>query len=50
MIYFNSNFCFQNQSGIYYDVDYDQNEIYKCQPTGIPMSTYAVARTPYYRN
>ncbi|KAF7264327.1 hypothetical protein GWI33_000307, partial [Rhynchophorus ferrugineus] len=24
-----------NQSGIYYDVDYDQNDLYK--PSGIPM-------------
>lgn len=36
----------QNQSGIYYDVDYDQNEIYK--PSGIPMSTYG--RAPFFRN
>ncbi|XP_066249149.1 uncharacterized protein pwn isoform X2 [Euwallacea similis] len=30
-----SNASIANQSGIYYDVDYDQNEIYK--PGGIPM-------------
>lgn len=45
-----ANIFFQNQSGIYYDVDYEQNEIYKHQPPGIPMSTYNVGRTSYYRN
>ncbi|KAF2893770.1 hypothetical protein ILUMI_12403 [Ignelater luminosus] len=35
-------------SGIYYDVDYEQNEIYK-QGSGIPMSTYTIGR-PYYRS
>ncbi|XP_022921315.2 uncharacterized protein [Onthophagus taurus] len=34
-------------SGIYYDVDYDQNDIYS--KTGMPMSTYAIGR-PYFRN
>ncbi|XP_031355432.1 proteoglycan 4 isoform X2 [Photinus pyralis] len=43
-----SNASIANQSGIYYDVDYEQNDIYK-QGTGIPMSTYAVGR-PYYRS
>ncbi|KAK5647794.1 hypothetical protein RI129_002686 [Pyrocoelia pectoralis] len=43
-----SNASIANQSGIYYDVDYEQNEIYK-QGTGIPMSTYTVGR-PYYRS
>lgn len=41
-----SNASIANQSGIYYDVDYDQNDIYK--PSGIPMSTYG--RTPFFRN
>lgn len=43
-----ANCEFQNQSGIYYDVDYDQNEVYK-QSGGIPLSTYSMGR-PYYRN
>ncbi|KAK9685460.1 Calcium-binding EGF domain [Popillia japonica] len=34
-------------SGIYYDVDYEQHDIYS--KTGIPMSTYAIGR-PYFRN
>ncbi|CAG9764307.1 unnamed protein product [Ceutorhynchus assimilis] len=41
-----SNASIANQSGIYYDVDYEQNEIYK--PSGIPMSTYG--RAPFFRN
>ncbi|XP_044264897.1 uncharacterized protein LOC123011509 isoform X1 [Tribolium madens] len=44
-----SNASIANQSGIYYDVDYDQNEIYK-QSGGIPLSTYSMGRPPYYRN
>ncbi|XP_017781909.1 PREDICTED: uncharacterized protein LOC108566509 isoform X3 [Nicrophorus vespilloides] len=39
------------QSGIYYDVDYDQNEIYKHPSGTIPMSTYTPSgRHPFYRN
>ncbi|XP_076259530.1 calcium-binding EGF-like domain-containing protein pawn isoform X2 [Rhynchophorus ferrugineus] len=41
-----SNASIANQSGIYYDVDYDQNDLYK--PSGIPMSTYG--RGPFFRN
>jgi hypothetical protein len=44
-----ANVFLQNQSGIYYDVDYDQHEAYK-QSAGIPMSTYSMGRPPYYRN
>ncbi|KAJ8925501.1 hypothetical protein NQ315_009339 [Exocentrus adspersus] len=44
-----SNASIANQSGIYYDVDYDQNEIYK-QTGGIPLSTYSMARPQYFRN
>lgn len=44
-----SNASIANQSGIYYDVDYDQNEIYK-QAGGIPLSTYSMGRQPFYRN
>ncbi|KAJ8962470.1 hypothetical protein NQ314_005707 [Rhamnusium bicolor] len=44
-----SNASIANQSGIYYDVDYDQNEIYK-QAGGIPMSTYSIGRPQYFRN
>ncbi|KAK4884765.1 hypothetical protein RN001_001036 [Aquatica leii] len=36
-----SNASIANQSGIYYDVDYEQNDIYK-QGSGIPMSTYTI--------
>lgn len=43
-------FILQNQSGIYYDVDYEQNEIYKQGGGGIPLSTYTIGRPPYYRN
>ncbi|KAF5274133.1 hypothetical protein FQR65_LT04531 [Abscondita terminalis] len=43
-----SNASIANQSGIYYDVDYEQNDIYK-QGSGIPMSTYTIGR-PYYRS
>nr|CAD7199187.1 unnamed protein product [Timema douglasi] len=41
-----------NQSGIYYDVDYDQGDYgatMKSQQAAIPMSTYAIGRSPYYR-
>jgi len=43
----------QNQSGIYYDVDFEQ-DVYsgtsKSQPAAIPMSTYTMSsRAPYYR-
>ncbi|KAG5889932.1 hypothetical protein JTB14_028942 [Gonioctena quinquepunctata] len=44
-----SNASIANQSGIYYDVDYDQNEAYK-QAGGIPLSTYAMGRQPFFRN
>ncbi|CAH0551973.1 unnamed protein product [Brassicogethes aeneus] len=44
-----SNASIANQSGIYYDVDYDQNDIYK-SGGGIPMSTYSMGRPPYFRN
>jgi hypothetical protein len=44
-----SNASIANQSGIYYDVDYDQHEAYK-QSAGIPLSTYSMGRPPYYRN
>jgi len=43
----------QNQSGIYYDVDFEQ-DVYsgtsKSQLAAIPMSTYTMSsRAPYYR-
>jgi hypothetical protein len=43
----------QNQSGIYYDVDCEQ-DVYsgtsKSQHAAIPMSTYTMSsRAPYYR-
>jgi hypothetical protein len=43
----------QNQSGIYYDVDCEQ-DVYsgtsKNQQAAIPMSTYTMSsRAPYYR-
>ncbi|KAJ8980139.1 hypothetical protein NQ317_014633 [Molorchus minor] len=44
-----SNASIANQSGIYYDVDYDQNEVYK-QSGGIPLSTYSMGRPQYFRN
>ncbi|XP_023014818.2 calcium-binding EGF-like domain-containing protein pawn [Leptinotarsa decemlineata] len=44
-----SNASIANQSGIYYDVDYEQNEAYK-QAGGIPLSTYNVGRQPFFRN
>jgi len=42
----------QNQSGIYYDVDFEQ-DVYsgtsKSQPAAIPLSTYTMSsRAPYY--
>lgn len=36
---------FQNQSGIYNDVEYDQGDIHHLSKNNIPMSTYR----PYYR-
>jgi hypothetical protein len=44
----------QNQSGIYYDVDFEQGDMYsgtsKNQQAAIPMSTYTMSsRAPYYR-
>jgi hypothetical protein len=43
----------QNQSGIYYDVDCEQDAysgISKSQQAAIPMSTYTMSsRAPYYR-
>jgi hypothetical protein len=46
-------FFLQNQSGIYYDVDFEQDVssgTLKSQQTAIPMSTYTMSsRTPYYR-
>ncbi|XP_072390317.1 uncharacterized protein pwn [Diabrotica undecimpunctata] len=45
-----SNASIANQSGIYYDVDYDQNEIYKQPGGGIPLSTYSMGRQPFFRN
>lgn len=46
-------FCLQNQSGIYYDVDFEQDissGTLKSQQAAIPMSTYTMSsRTPYYR-
>lgn len=44
-----SNASIANQSGIYYDVDYDQNDGYK-QSGGIPLSTYSMGRQPFFRN
>ncbi|XP_025830796.1 uncharacterized protein LOC108738697 [Agrilus planipennis] len=46
-----SNASIANQSGIYYDVDYEPNDIYKQGGgNGIPMSTYTIgSRAPYYR-
>ncbi|KAK9886646.1 hypothetical protein WA026_017567 [Henosepilachna vigintioctopunctata] len=44
-----SNASIANQSGIYYDVDYDQHDIYK-KAGGIPMSTYSMGRPAYFRN
>ncbi|XP_069686033.1 uncharacterized protein pwn isoform X2 [Periplaneta americana] len=43
-----------NQSGIYYDVDFEQGDIYgmtsKNQQAAIPMSTYTMSsRAPYFR-
>lgn len=37
-----------NQSGIYYDVEYDQGDAHHLSKNNIPMSTYSMAR-PYYR-
>ncbi|KAK7788270.1 hypothetical protein R5R35_013528 [Gryllus longicercus] len=37
-----------NQSGIYYDVDYDQSDIYGTKHPSIPMNTYA-SRGSYHR-
>ncbi|XP_015609359.1 uncharacterized protein LOC107274607 isoform X2 [Cephus cinctus] len=37
-----------NQSGIYYDVEYDQSDSQHLSKNNIPMSTYSMAR-PYYR-
>ncbi|XP_033218713.1 uncharacterized protein LOC117174095 isoform X2 [Belonocnema kinseyi] len=37
-----------NQSGIYYDVEYDQGDANHLSKNHIPMSTYSMAR-PYYR-
>ncbi|XP_020709953.2 uncharacterized protein LOC105689295 [Athalia rosae] len=37
-----------NQSGIYYDVEYDQGDSQHLSKNNIPMSTYSMAR-PYYR-
>ncbi|XP_043288768.1 uncharacterized protein pwn isoform X2 [Venturia canescens] len=37
-----------NQSGIYYDVEYDQGDAQHLSKNNIPMSTYSMAR-PYYR-
>lgn len=36
---------FQNQSGIYNDVEYDQGDVHHLSKNNIPMSTYR----PYYR-
>ncbi|XP_034940274.1 uncharacterized protein pwn isoform X2 [Chelonus insularis] len=36
-----------NQSGIYYDVEYDQGDSHHLSQNNIPMSTYSMA--PYYR-
>ncbi|CAG9860551.1 unnamed protein product [Phyllotreta striolata] len=44
-----SNASIANQSGIYYDVDYDQHDMYK-QSGGIPLSTYSMCRQPFFRN
>ncbi|XP_051175207.1 uncharacterized protein LOC127290466 isoform X2 [Leptopilina boulardi] len=37
-----------NQSGIYYDVEYDQGDAHHLSKNNIPLSTYSMAR-PYYR-
>ncbi|XP_023288745.1 uncharacterized protein LOC105702468, partial [Orussus abietinus] len=37
-----------NQSGIYYDVDYDQSDSHHLSKNNIPLSTYSTSR-PYYR-
>lgn len=44
-----SNASIANQSGIYYDVDYDQHDVYK-QGGGIPMNTYSMSRPGFFRN
>ncbi|XP_046986247.1 mucin-6-like [Schistocerca americana] len=40
-----------NQSGIYYDVEYEPEDIYstKHPPTSIPLSTYRMGHLPYYQ-
>nr|XP_018902435.1 PREDICTED: uncharacterized protein LOC109034002 [Bemisia tabaci] len=41
-----------NQSGIYYDVDYEQGDLFNTQkshPGMIPLSTYTMGRSHYFR-
>lgn len=55
MLYFVESFAqifilFQNQNGIYYDVEYENAPEAIYGTKGIPLSTYTVSRgPPFYR-